>query len=339
MIKIFFNPNQWDLIFSIAAVLKSRSNELIIMNPVTPDEINEYQLEEFMNQQKEKILDARAEEGLLDDPILLFQEEKIYLFGIYPENKEDCVNLVKFFETHKNRIKLWFDNHEWNKGILHYISEYPKKIKVFPNREYLDILQELGCEVSNEWIEAARAVDKVDFTNKLANRYLTILSAGTTQDENNLNWTNYYLQDFQLSVKELIYGENYPELDNILYEVDEAFEYEDRVKKCFIDNHASFLNAKSAGRPIGYLDLGEINPFISLDDILDYGKKKFPWLAVISYVVNGNKMINADSKKIPIVKILEKYKESYKELAGNTELLLKILEKEVLNFSAKTNTT
>jgi hypothetical protein len=332
MIKIFFNPNQWELIFPIAAVLKNKPNELIIMNPVEPNEINEYQLAEFVNQQKEKILDARAEVGYIDDPVLLFQKEKIYLFGIHPTNNEDCNHLIKFFENHKNNIRLWFDNHKWNKGILHYVNEYPNKIKVFPNREYLDILKELGCEVSDNWIAAARSITKIDFSNKLADRYLTILSAGTTQDENNFNWTNYYLDSFQLSIEELINGYNDPLLDDMVTEVDKAFEYEDKIKKCFIDNHVAFLKAKSAGRPVGYLDLGEMNPFMDLSCILDYGKKKFPWLVVISYIIDGKKMINADSKKIPVIEVLEKYRDMYQELADNTDLLLTLLENEVLNY-------
>lgn len=328
MITLLFNPNQPELIFSVATFFKNYPDELIVVASATPYELTDIQsMERIINEHKEAILKKRKKRGVIDKKDI-FSTNKIGLLGIYPENKDACSCLIKFFEKNKKKIRLWIDNRSWDQGIQHYLSEFPKKIKIRPEKSYLEILQESELKIPPEWFLAEEAMKKTDLSNKLARRYLTIMSAGIVQNDHNLNWTNYYLKNFSLASEELARGINDPELNRIEKQINQAYDAESRLRRRFIDNAEAFARAKAMGRPIGFLYLGKINNFIDTASLLDYGKKKFPWLCIIMYINQGKCMIIADSNNLPIDGILERYR----ELIDDPKLFLSALEKAVINF-------
>lgn len=86
-----------------------------------------------------------------------------------------------------------------------------------------------------------------------------------------------------------------------------GFRYVSELIQLFSDEHPLFKRAKTKGRPVGYLFLDEIEDYIDVDSILDFGVKKFPRLSLVEFSFQGKPRLLAKSSKIPIVEIMENY--------------------------------
>jgi hypothetical protein len=255
-------------------------------------------------------------------------EDKVFVLNIHPTNKTEEEYLINFMQTHKEKIVMWADSSDcWETGFLHYLqSESAGKIVADKTKSCLEILQANGFEVPNSWLEPEKGLMSCSITDALAARYLTALSSARIIDVNMGTVAEYYCTAFKECANEICYGRQSETLDSLIEEFLSAQRDVEEVKRMIDQESQKLTNGGENGRPIGFIELKDINQTMNLSDILAYGTEKFPWLFVILYSIGDNYQFMAHSHKLPITEVLEKYKD--KDIGE----LLSILRKEVTNF-------
>ncbi|MFA6416823.1 MAG: hypothetical protein WCW61_01375 [Patescibacteria group bacterium] len=340
MIKIYFNPSYPELIFSIAAIMRSLSEKhLISLIAATPWEIdcNENILKKNIFNYAENLIEEVAlldEENGTDEVPKVYQElsstEKIYLLNICPTCPEDNINLISFLDRHRQDIELWTSAPEnWSPGALAYLrSENSEKIIIDGERRCLEILKDIGIVVQEDWREAAKEFVAENARNRLAARYLASLAAACIIDNNGFEkGAQNYFNTLAMAANEIWSGIRDAEIDQLVIDFVEADEEMKKVKELLKTGNQYFLKAQAAGRPIGYLDLKDLKKTFNLLDLLECGSEEYPWLFIVSCTIGDQRILNLASKELP-QEILKKYQQEYEEASS----LLLLLEAEVINF-------
>jgi len=336
MIKIFFNPNFPELIYTIAAILKNDLNEIAILIPTTPAELKSYQeLRTEITETVQDILENEEEKSInSEDGSNILYQEKIFLLNIYPINKEENSELINFFDENREKIKGWIDSHysNWNKAAVNYISENPKIIRINQGGATLRSLKEMGFNFPAEWLETYLAMKNQDVNNKEAFRYLIIFSATEIILNNafidGLESLSVYSNIFSFAAEEIATKVKNKNFDMIFKEYLTALKTTTKLKKAFKTNNHLFKKAQAAGKPVGLLRLGKINPYLNLGEIMYHGKRKFPWLCIITYEIQDESFLQAESSKIHVEEIFNKYR----GLINKPTDLFPIFEKELLKI-------
>lgn len=259
----------------------------------------------------------------------------LYLINIGPQHNEDMPNLVAFMERHEADIAWWLDTqHDWLPAELHYMNQYREIIKWQRGITPLQLLERYKCHSPRYWKEAEAALmsDNPDILNgnSLAVRYLGASYVASIIG-NNLRDSNFYLFYFLASVQELIYSRPNMDVVSLANLFPKAVKETNKAKLKFSDSSIFFRQAKKIGRPVGYVNLGEMPNFINVQDILAYGYKRFPWLCVVKYRIQGQERMEVGSAKLDIVPII---KEHVADKIDN-KTLVRLLNAEVVRYPAR----
>ncbi len=340
MIKIYFNPSCPELALSVAAIMKSyRQKHLILLIASDPWQMVQYEdemkKEVFLEAEKinNEVLEIEAQENLIPDNQIyddLSADDKIILLNIHPLNKEESEYLINFFEKHQGKIKLWVDVYnDWDPHVLRYLkSDETCKFLFDENKSVLQMLKEYGFKISEELFQLSDELRDGTVKTDLAARYIAALSAACITDNNSSTGIKNYFDAFTSVVNEIFTGERNAYLDELVADFLKANKQMPKIKKLATDNHKFFTAAKNIGRPIGYLELKNINPSLDLSELLEYGGEMFPWLFIINYNIDDGPGVLFTSSKIPIFELLERCK----AILGDIPSLFPFLEQEVINF-------
>jgi len=189
-------------------------------------------------------------------------------------------------------------------------------------------MEEADYFVSSEWVENEKAIISKNPENKLSVKFWKKFSAAKLIGKNLSaeNGSDYII--FSDLIDEITEGRE----NSILGEAESAFDFmviemEELIKK-FDDNNPIFAEAKKIGRPVGCLILGEVQNCFNTEEVLNYGREKYPWLCILRYTINNIPYVYFDSDKLPIAEIAIKYKHDTLQEAE----LLKMLNDEILSF-------
>jgi len=353
MIKIYFNPDCPELIFSIAAIMASRGtnkkseSHLVAFIATYPQQMateeHLFQEEIFLRAEdmvaEISCLDEEDEQASIDKIYEeVSSEDEIIVLNIHPINPEESAHLIAFFEKHQNNIKLWIDSSDyWEKGMISYLKTFTDtQVLINKDLNCLHIIEQAGIKVLSEWHAAAEAITRRDPDDYWSARYLAAISAARIIDENQDEEIKNYFYCLVHAVNEVWQGQPSQFLDELIQDLIESTRDIQLLKrnletKTPANYHQIFPAALAAGRPIGYLNLKDINPALNLTSLLEYGTEKFPWLFLIYYNIGNAYGLLAGSKKLPI-KIIEK---RLADFSNQPEILLSLLEKEVINFKKK----
>ncbi|QQG52951.1 MAG: hypothetical protein HY931_01815 [Candidatus Falkowbacteria bacterium] len=346
MIKIYFNPNYPELIFSIGAIMANKStSEKKEEHLVAFIATNPWEMDGEENELKKEIVDlaedmiAKAEDNPKSqiEPEKVFDEiskDEIIILNIHPLNQEELAYLMNFFERHQDNISLWVDSSNyWSPSVVNYLKEYGQAQILFDKeKSCLELLAEAGFTIEPEWKEAAKEITNPTTENAWATRYIAALWAASMIDNNCEEGLKNYFQAFARAADEVWKVKRDQNLDDLVNDF-VACDQECRLLKKALEETATdpqddaFPLAKAAGRPIGYLHLPNINPALDLSALLEFGTAKFPWLFLIFYNIGEDYNVLANSEKIPLDQI-----ESWLETHQEEKLMLDFLEKSVVKF-------
>lgn len=317
--KIFFDPNQPGLVFSIAAILKKIGDKQIsILIPVRPKNLaNE-------NGIRKLVYDLPVQ-GLLQN----MGDDQMYVVGVGPNNQEEENILLDFIGRHGSEIAVWIDNHSWSESaweiarqsclMKKYVSSSLISMLTLPYRDHI----QMDWQITEKALSSTK--EHIVFGNPIAKKYFLALEVAWAITQNLKN--NYYIETFWSIVKEITYGKNNSEIsclaDLAILMRDEASEAISRIS----DDHPYFAKAKAMGRPVGYLKMGEIPEHADIFTILNEGLKKFPHLVILDYSINGKELISGDSKDIDIDEIINYY---FNDNIGK-DSLLQLINAEVIS--------
>jgi hypothetical protein len=307
---ILYNPSNFELIFSVASILSEYPNEQCLVIPIKIKEL----------------LKENSDVPSFNE--ILVDQEKILLLGLHPNNKEENLIVIDFFDHYRNSIYLWIDNHTWPPGILTYLEGENKKIFVSPDFSCLQILDILNYPVLKTWEKGERAMMNIDLRDKLAFRYIQAMLVNKSIGKNYNQQEYYEFSLFMSIIDEILSGKE----NSVISELQDSFldmiAKTNQAKKKLSDNHPIFQQAKKRGRPVGCLMLKEIDNYLNISHLLNYGTKKFPWLCVLGFTLEGNRHIYAKSKKVLIKEILS----SYENIKLDDNTILQIMNAEIVNF-------
>lgn len=340
MIKIYFNPSNPELIFSVAAVMHSyQEPRLVAIISAYPWQMDcdkiileKELLTRAENLAEEVSLIPESEEPISVEKIYdeVSSDDEIILLNIHPLNVEELAHLMMFFEQYQDNIKLWVDSSDyWQESVIDYLQSYGEaKIIINKDLSCLQLLETVGIKTPPEWHAAAEAIAKGDAENEWAARYIAALSSACIADNNCLSDIKTYFGAFTAAVNELWLGKRDEYLDELVLDFIESSKKIQEIKEAFTVDISLFPAANAAGRPIGYLDLNDISQGLDLLSLMEYGVEKFPWLFLIHYNIGENYGILANSQELPIEEIMERLQ----ALEDRLDLLFPLLEKEVINF-------
>jgi hypothetical protein len=340
MIKIYFNPSNPELIFSVAAIMHSYPEpHLVAIIGAYPSQIDcdKIILKKEILTRAEDLAEEVSLMPETEEPISVEQiydevssEDQIILLNIHPLNAEELAHLMNFFEQYQGKIKLWVDSSDyWKKSVIDYLQTYGNtKIIINKDLSCLQLLETVGIEIPPEWHAAAEALARGDAENEWAARYIAALSSACIADNNCISDIQTYFGAFTTAVNELWLGKRDKYLDELVLDFIDSSKKIQEIKETFAVDISLFPTANAAGRPIGYLDLNDISQGLDLLSLLEYGVEKFPWLFLIHYNIGENYGILANSQELPIEEIMEKLQ----MFEDRLDLLLPLLEKEVINF-------
>lgn len=326
MIRIFYNPNELELIFSVASLLLAKSHEEgIFFMPVATDKL----IKSGPDQMNLFDLDFEDEEDEEDEEFLTEastgQEDKIILLNIYPNNKQEKIDIINFYDRYEKQIMLWLSNRPWDEEILNYFGKNNSKIVVNPEKNCGQILKQLGYPVPDFWLKAENAIINIDMRNHLASRYIRAMLVNKTIGVNSARQSDLELSLFVAAVNELITAQENEAITQLSELFLDMIKEANWAKKHFSVENPIFRQAKKMGRPVGYLALDEIDDYFNIEDVLNYGTKKFPWLCVIEFSLNGRSRLALGSQKLPIKQIME----DYSNLNLSTYEVMKLINAEL----------
>lgn len=327
MIKILYNPDHPELIFSAAVVylnLKEQyPNEGYLLLPMRASDLNKPE-SEITNQL------ARDMEVIMGDDYSYYfeldSEEKLVLLGIFPENKEGEKKILDFFAKNESKIILWVDWHDWGNNLPMYLKSVSNNIYIEPAEICLEILEKYSFEIFPGALEAEKAMVDFDTQNPLASRYL---KAGVSSRSLGINMNMFegcaYFY-FMASVDELVVGKENKGISLMADKAIEMLMEAKEIKENFIDTFPEFEPAKAIGRPVGCLLLGEVKEYFCVEEVMEYGLRKYPWLCVVGFYLEGIYLFHFASEKIPISEIIKSYSPDIK----SREEFFKILNGEIV---------
>ena len=333
MINILYNSDHPELIFAIATFMlnldEKHKDEICDILPFKTINLND-DLSKYKIDLDNEIQIVTGEKYFDDPEDTDTKRVKYALFGIYPKNEEEIRTIASFFDDQAERIMLWLDWHSWPANLWSFLN-HSERFHVDEVQTCLEVMGKINYFVPPEWLEGESAIMSKNPKNKLAAKYwkkfLKAKSIGKNLSAE--NGSDYIF--FSDSVNEIADGQE----NEIIGETEEAFdamvmEMEDILKK-FDDNNPIFAESKKIGRPVGCLILGEVQNCFNTDEVLNYGREKYPWLCILRYTINNIPYVYFDSEKIPIAEIASRYKN---DTLKETELL-KILNNELLIFKEK----
>lgn len=341
MIKILFNPEQIELINSCASIIKKhQGGEICLLFPVKTEflpqiitETNSVILENAIGSDDD---DDYYEDFLQEDFDLPPEDsqEKIILVGVYPKNSKEEVELYKFVDEHSDEIILWVDNHKWSPKLLKHLKLGPDKLKINEELTCLEILASNGYFASKEWLGMEKALIQKNWKHNKARRYLQALEVNQAID---WNWFDGQISNafiFTDAVYELLSRMKLYSISGLSESYLDMKNKTEKAKQRLNDRNPAFQKAKKLGRAVGSLVLrGEVDHYLDIDEVLNHGVEKYPWLCVISVKQDGETFIFAQSKKIPIRDIISLYKDEF----FNPKNCFKILNAEVVTHQNKNN--
>jgi hypothetical protein len=297
--KIFFDPNQLGLVFSIAAILRRIGDkEISIFIAVRPK-----------NLAKEKDIQGLIYDLPVNGVLENAGNDKIYLVGIGPSNPEEEDIMLDFIARHGSEIAVWIDNHTWSEGAWEtarqscLMKKYTSSgISALLSLDYRDQIQ-LDWQMIERTLSSTK--ECVVFSNPVAKKYFLALEVAWVISQNIKN--NYYIETFWSIVKEIADSKSNSEI-SCLADLGQLMRQEASEAISRISGDCPyFAEAKAMGRPVGYLKLGEVGEYTDITGILDEGLKAFPWLVLLDYSINGKEIFSGDSKEIDIDEILNFY--------------------------------
>ena len=326
MIKIFYNPQQPELMFSLAAILLSTDGYPFSI-PRSANQMHNsgpplILLKEHFSEEDE---DPEFEENLMK---MQNDDEEYIVLGIHPQKKGDEEILIKFLEKYEDNITLWVDNHNWPPGLIKYFDKSPVQTLIDDKYSCLELLEAAGYMIPEFWIKSEKALLKADMRNPLAARYFTAMLVNRAIGKNNNQEEDYENRLFQETVDEITSAQE----SKLITQLGDIFK--DMLKKTKVvksrltDNNPIFSRAKAVGRPIGCLLLDRIDYYLNVEAVIDYGAQKFPWLCVLGFYHQGEYRIVFDSKKMPIDTLVKQYKPA----KLNIPEMLAVLQEEVLRY-------
>ena len=231
------------------------------------------------------------------------EQIRFYLIDIGPGNDDEMALLASFSDKHDEEIVLWVDTrHDWLKGEIHYINYQREVLRWDRASTTLKLLGHFGYKSSAYWQEAEAALiageEKMVMAHPLAERYFKAYRVAKVMDIN--LWEDNTLYCFLAAVREL--GERKTGYDiNSLNRrfsimIDNTAKLKNRMRNC----PRLFPLSQKINRPVGYINIGRLSNLIDIDEILAYGQKKFPWLAVVEYSGEGGRFVEAVSARVDL---------------------------------------
>ena len=315
-----YNPTDFALVFSIASILLKyerfercivipcKTEELLLKSPGSLPLHEIYNKFDYSDDDSEDYNDYFLETGQY-----LNQSEngeKIILVGIHPANKQEELIIKEFVYFNNEKIKFWFDDAKWPKKILKFIRSENNNIFINSELTTFGILMSLEMTNNKNWLQAEKAIRRLDLKNETAKRYVQAMLVNRTTGK------NYQLQDdfdfylFMSIVNEIISKAKNP----MITELEESFVLMEkktmRSKQKLTDQNPIFRKAKRLGRPVGSIMLGKVQSYLDIQQLLEYGLKKYPWLCIVSATITNRKYLFMESKIIPIADIMALYGDS-----------------------------
>ncbi len=327
MLKIFYNPQQPELIFSAAAITLSRDILYPISIPRTASEMHNagpplIVLKEYLSEQEGY---SELEEVLME---MENEDEEYIIIGIHPQKEGDEEILIKFLEKYENKIKLWVDNHKWPPGLIKYFYKSSAKVLIDSNRSCLELLDIAGCTIPKFWLKSERALTNADTRNPLAARYFNAMLVNQAIGRNNAQEEYYDNKFFEATVNEIISAKESKLISDLEKAYKDMKQKTEKIKLRLTDKNLIFKSAKSIGRPIGCLLLDNIDYYLNVEAIIDYGTKKFPWLCIVGFYYQGLYHIVFNSEIMPIKELVDGYRPAKLTIPET----LAILQEEVLRY-------
>jgi len=253
------------------------------------------------------------------------------LFGIYPRGEKEEKIIFNFVEKNADRILIWADHHVWPDGLVVYLKSQCSKIAIKNDTDYSNLLTDLNICFPNDWLEVEKAIMEVDFEVSLALRYWgSFLVSKSVGDNLALAKANDCLL-FMDMVTEIVSGLCNEDINYMYGFFEPMLSETNRIIESITPRGCEneiFESARACGRPVGYLDLGEVEEYLDFRNIMSYGVQVFPWLFIISFKSRNRNYLKFLSTKMPIISLTEDY---VKAGIGDQELL-KAINIEVVNF-------
>lgn len=254
-----------------------------------------------------------------------------YLINVGPHHDQDMINILTFLEKHEEKIKLWIDTaNDWLPNELKYVNQYRPVVVYRRDLSGLELLELLKYRSPLYWKRAEAALISLNIealkNNPLALRYLEASVVSRNIGDNLQD--NYQYFSFLASLDELIYNQADPDIDLLIDFFPKMIKGVAKAKNKISSKSIFFRSAKKAGRPVGYLNLGNIPSFINIEDILCYGQKNFPWLFIVRYQLDNKDHLLATSRILDIPHIIKSYSQDTKD----HRTLLRLLNAEVIKY-------
>jgi hypothetical protein len=330
MIKILYNPDHPELIFAAAVVLlnigETYPDEAYCLIPMPARDLNkeEHSITDQLAKDMSVVMKA--------DCSYMFEPEGVdhyVLLGIHPENQEDERKIYNFFEKKEKNLYLWVDGHDWPENLSDFLQSQSEVIHLIPGVTCLQILGKNSYEIFPGAIAAEKATVKLDMRNPLASRYLKIFLSNRSLGINMNMLESFAYFAFMASVDEIVENKENTGLSLMADAAYTMIEEADKIRENFVDDLPEFKKAKEMGRPVGCLLLGKVTESFCIEEVMEYGIQKYPWLCVVGFFIDDVYLFHFASEKIPITEIVK----SYSPDIQSREEFFKILNSEIVRVS------
>ncbi len=289
IIIIFINQKALlEIFFPLAALIKSLPKTKIHLVPASPDWLgNQGNVSEAMAEIKEYL-----------GPGARMSSPLFHILGIGSKNQEDDIALLKFAAYNATRIKSWI-----GKGFSPTLTEDLKLLGIpltpqVGEESLLQALERLGVNVwdylkksDDLWRSSdARSI----FSDPYAGRYLKVFHVLDVMRKN--HGEDDSLEAISLCMMELTSGRNNPYISSLVSTWERMEDLTRIACDRMDDEHPAFKQTKKMGRPVGYVDLGEVSDYVDYQSILDCAAKRFPHLAIVKYELGAETYIRAHSE-------------------------------------------
>lgn len=329
MVRILYDPENVNCLFSMASVLLKHEREQKIIIPTETKSLLSPKLKEVLLETSIVKFDNTQLDEFNDD--LRTCDDQIIILGLRPKNKKEAAIVAQFVSDYKRQIKLWIDDKNWQPDLYNYLRLDNQNIIATNESSCLSKLQKHGYPAPAIWLRIDKALQRNDLRNFVARRYIQAIAVNQVLVNNCFNDIDSQIQIFRLAIQEIIDKQlsyEISELADMFFDMKIKTEI---LKDNFSDTHPIFRKAKRLGCPVGYLYLKDMERSADIKSIVELGLKKYPWLCVVVYNIKDEKYIFVKSKYIPINELLS----YYGELDISINSLLKLLNAEVVNYKIK----
>lgn len=278
--KIYYCPDDGDLIFAIAVLLRSLSGAVTIV----PADFN----------------------YLIKNPPE--DDEFAYIFNIRPTSITDIKITLEFVSRHEDNLEFWFDKQPWNSGLVKMINKKREIILLREKSSPLKCLELIGFPIPENWIRLADLMSHpVDWEKEhLTNYYWRAHKVSTLYNREEVEPQEKDSEIFFYEAAgELALNIPAPRVKKYADLYDLVVKNTKRAK-ARISSGPNFNGlTRTPDKQVGYGDLGEIDLNIDLDEVVEEGKRRFPWLCVLQYSYDGRQYTSVFSDKMKVKKLLE----------------------------------